>query len=112
MIIGSAMLIKSDLPGLSPGIGPILLISGMFLVFLFAMLRLVVKAHRNQPMAGRESLVGMTGTAAASFERNGKVFVNGEYWDARSTSSVQKDQAIRVAEVKNMILIVNPFEEE
>ena len=112
MIIGSAMLIKSDLPGLSLGIGPILLISGMFLVFLFVMLRLVVKAHLNRPLAGRESLVGMTGTAAASFERNGKVFVNGEYWDARSTSSVQKDQAIRVAEVKNMILIVNPFEEE
>ena len=112
MIIGSAMLIKSDLPGLSLGIGPILLISGMFMVFLFIMLRLVVKAHLNRPMAGRESLVGMTGTAAASFERNGKVFVNGEYWDVRSTSPIQKDQTVRVTEVKNMILIVNPFEEE
>jgi len=111
MIIGTAMLFRSDLPGLSLGIGNAVLIAVAMMAWLFVMLWLVVKAHQHRPMAGEEMLIGMEGTAVTGFERKGKVFVNGEYWDALTDTPVEKDQPVQVVGIRNMILIVQPQKE-
>lgn len=111
MVIGSAMLFKHDLPGMGIPLGTVFAISLFVAVLVILLIRLVLKAHLNQPLAGKESLVGMAGFAAQSFEKKGKVFVNGEYWDAVSREPVEKQQEIEVVKIKNMVLQIKPKEE-
>ncbi|NOY23600.1 MAG: nodulation protein NfeD [Acidobacteria bacterium] len=111
MIIGSAMLFKHDLPGMGIPMGTVFAMSLFVAVLVILLVRLVLKAHMNQPMAGKESLVGMAGFAVQSFEKMGKVFVNGEYWNAITATPVEKDQEIEVVKIANMILHVKLKEE-
>ncbi len=111
MVIGSAMLFKNDLPGMGIPMGTVFAMSLLVAVLVIFLVRLVIKAHGNQPMAGEESLVGMTGFAVQPFEKKGKVFVNGEYWDAISTTAIEKQQEIEVVKIANMILHIKPKEE-
>jgi len=111
MIIGSAMLFKHDLPGMGIPMGTVFAMSLFVAVLVILLVRLVVKAHLNQPLTGEESLVGMIGFATQAFEKKGKVFVNGEYWNAVTTEPVVKQQKIEVTKVENMLLHVKPKEE-
>ncbi len=112
MIIGSAMLFKRDLPGLAISPWTIVILSLGFAALVILLVRLVIKAHMNRPMAGQEMLVGMEGTAAGDFDRKGKIFVNGEYWDAVTQNPVTRGQAVQVLEIRNMKLVVKPVKEE
>jgi len=111
MIIGSAMLFKHDLPGMGIPMGTVFAMSLFVAVLVILLVRLVVKAHLNQPLAGEESLVGMIGFATQAFEKKGRVFVNGEYWNAVTTAPVVTQQEIEVTKVENMLLHVKPKEE-
>ena len=111
MVIGSAMLFKHDLPGMGIPMGTVFAISLFVAVLVILLVRLVLKAHLNQPLAGKESLVGMAGFAVRSFEKKGKVFVNGEYWDAVTAEPVEKQQEIEVVKVANMLLHIKSKEE-
>ncbi len=112
MIIGSAMLFKRDLPGLAISPWTIIILSLGFAALVILLVNLVIKAHMNRPMAGEEMLVGMEGTAAGDFDRKGKIFVNGEYWDAVTQDPVTRGQTVQVLEVRNMKLVVKPMKEE
>ncbi len=111
MVIGSAMLFKHDLPGMGIPMGTVFAMSLFVAVLVILLVRLVVKAHLNQPLAGEEGMVGMTGVAVQSFDMKGKVFVNGEYWDAVTARPIRKQQEISVIKVENMILHIKPKEE-
>ncbi len=111
MIIGSAMLFKHDLPGMGIPMGTVFAMSLFVAVLVILLVRLVVKAHLNQPLAGEESLVGMIGFATQAFEKKGRVFVNGEYWNAVTTAPLVTQQEIEVTKVENMLLHVKPKEE-
>ncbi len=110
MVIGSAMLIRHDLPGMGIPITTILAISVFVAVLVILLVRLVIKAHLNQPLAGEEGMVGMTGVAVQSFDGKGKIFVNGEYWDAICEVPVEKEQEVIVIKVENMLLYIKPKE--
>lgn len=112
MIIGSAMLFKRDLPGLAISPWTIIILSLGFAALVILLVHLVIKAHMNRPMAGEEMLVGMEGTAAGDFERKGKIFVNGEYWDAVTETPVARGQTVEVLEVRKMALMIKPVKEE
>jgi len=105
------MLFKHDLPGMGIPMGTVFAMSLFVAVLVILLVRLVVKAHLNQPLTGEESLVGMIGFATQAFEKKGKVFVNGEYWNAVTTEPVVKQQKIEVTKVENMLLHVKPKEE-
>jgi membrane-bound serine protease (ClpP class) len=48
----------------------------------------------------------MIGKACTDIAPGGKVFVHGEYWNARSTTSIPKGAEVRVVKVDNMLLEV------
>ncbi|NOZ13976.1 MAG: nodulation protein NfeD [Acidobacteria bacterium] len=110
MVIGSMMLFKHDLPGMGIPMGTIVIISLSVALLVILLLRLVVKAHLKQVISGEEGMIGMTGFAVQSFEKKGKVFVNGEYWNAVSTAPVEKNQEIEIIQVENMVLHIKPKE--
>jgi membrane-bound serine protease (ClpP class) len=66
----------------------------------------VVKAQQRKTTTGREGLVDMMGIAKSEIEKAGKVFVHGEYWDARSDRPIPKGSRVRVKSVDSMLLTV------
>ena len=108
MVIGSIILIDTDVPGLMVSrtlIGAIALVSSLGLL---AIIGVAVKARKRPVVAGREQLVGSTGTALSDFDQHGNVFVHSERWNAITRSPLRKGQAIIVTAIDGLVLEVRP----
>jgi len=59
----------------------------------------VLRSHRAQPITGEEGIIGEIGEAAADLDPRGKVFVHGEYWDARAAAPIKAGSAVRIVKI-------------
>jgi membrane-bound serine protease (ClpP class) len=108
IVIGSIILIDTDVPGFvvsRPLIGAIALVSSMGLM---AIIGIAVKARQRPVVAGREELIGAKGTALLDFEQRGNVFVHSERWNAVTTSPLSEGQAVVVTDIDGLTLNVRP----
>jgi membrane-bound serine protease (ClpP class) len=108
IVIGSIILIDTDVPGFAvsrPLIGAIALASSLGLL---AIIGVAMRARQRPVVAGREQLIGATGTALGDFERQGSVFVHSERWSALTASPLHKGQAIVVTGIDGLTLEVHP----
>ncbi|MGH8674759.1 MAG: NfeD family protein, partial [Burkholderiales bacterium] len=107
-VLGSVILIDSDLPGFAIPyglIGGVAAASGAFLVFVIGM---IVKGRRQPVVSGREEMVGATGEALADFEAEGWMRVHGEMWRARTDAPVRRGQRLRVKAIDGLVLDADP----
>jgi len=110
VVIGSIILIDTDVPGFMisrPLIGAIALVSSFGLM---AIIGVAVKARQRPVVSGREELVGARGTALSDFDRRGNVFVHSERWSAVTGSPLREGQAIVVTGLDGLTLKVRPAE--
>jgi membrane-bound serine protease (ClpP class) len=111
MILGSLMLFEAPppLPGLSLWVVvPSTLFIAAFFVFLVGA---VLKTLSQQPYSGREGLRHKVGVALTPIDqKQGKVFVAGERWDAHSEEPVEQGVAVEVLQVDGMTLLVRKKE--
>jgi membrane-bound serine protease (ClpP class) len=70
--------------------------------------RLVVVAQRRAAVTGREGMIGQLGTAQAE----DRVFVHGEYWNARSAEKLNRGERVRVTAVNGLVLTVERLSED
>jgi len=56
--------------------------------------------------------VGEIGVVKKALTPEGKVFVHGELWNARAKDPIDKDAKVRIVQVVNLILEVEPTEQE
>lgn len=106
MLLGSLMLFESPEPYLRVSWSVILttvLATAGFFAFAVAK---VIGVHRLRPTTGREGLVGREGEADSEIDLQGKVFVNGEYWDAWSEEPIAAGDRVVVEAVEGMRLKV------
>lgn len=111
MVIGSIILIDTDVPGFMisrPLIGAIALVSSFGLM---AIIGVAVKARRRPVVSGREELLGAEGTALSDFEQRGNIFVHSERWSAVTGSPLRKGQAVVVTDIDGLTLKVRPLDE-
>jgi len=111
MVIGSIILIDTDVPGFAvsrPLIGAIALASSLGLL---AIIGVAVRARQRPVVAGREQLIGATGMALRTFEHQGSVFVHSERWSAVTASPLREGQAIVVTGIDGLTLEVRPADE-
>ncbi|HSR53451.1 MAG TPA: nodulation protein NfeD [Acidobacteriota bacterium] len=107
MFLGLLLLIDSPFPALRIDMGLAAgVVIGFSLIFIF-LVRLAFKAFREPSAMGDESLAGMAGEARSEITaRGGKVFVNGEWWDAVSTEPIPKGSRVRVVGSERQKLVV------
>jgi membrane-bound serine protease (ClpP class) len=68
---------------------------------LLQVVRLLIRSAQRRVATGEEGLIGLTGTALETITTTGKVFVNGEIWNAEiSHGLIQKNSEIEVVAVK------------
>jgi membrane-bound serine protease (ClpP class) len=112
LTLGSLMLFQSSVPYLRIS-WSVLIPSVIFTsAFFITIVGLTMRAHRRKPATGTEGLVNMIGKACTDISPEGKVFVHGEYWNARSATSIPKGTAVRIVKVTNMLLEVEKENKE
>lgn len=71
---------------------------------------LAVKTLRKKPVSGKEGLIGKRGKSITEITPSGgKVFVEGEIWQAYSDREIPKDTQIEVVEKRGFTLYVKPL---
>ena len=108
-LIGSLMLFNRADPLFRLSLSyiiPATLVTAAFFIFV------VGKGLRAQLLpvrAGAETMVGKTVTALTPIDAHGgKIFVEGEYWNAVSDAPIAKDQAAEIVAVQGLTLKVKP----
>jgi membrane-bound serine protease (ClpP class) len=111
MVIGSIILIDTDVPGFAVSKPLIGAIAAAGSLGLMAIIWFAVSARHKPVVSGREQLVGERGSALESFEAQGEVFVHSERWTATSEVPVHRDQAVEVTGLDGLVLKVRPIDE-
>ncbi|EFL51714.1 protein of unknown function DUF107 [Solidesulfovibrio fructosivorans JJ]] len=89
-------------------------VAGVSLILLLAGW-IVAKAQRQKPRSGLEALVGQIATVRHFTGKTGKVFVNGEIWNATLDARCvdcrpQPGQSVHIVAAKGMTLVVSTEE--
>lgn len=110
LLLGSLMLFDRSIPGLRLAwrvlLPTVLLVGGFFVTVA----GLAFRAQIGQPKTGAAGLVGETGVVRQALRPEGKVFVHGELWAARSKTPLAAGTRIRVRRVEGLMLEVEPLD--
>jgi len=108
-IIGSVMLIDTDIPSFGVPwsvIVPVGIASALFIFFVGGM---AVKSWKRPVVSGSEELVGSSGEVLEDFDgKDGWARVHGENWRIRCKQPLSSGQKIRVAGRDGLIFDVEP----
>lgn len=107
-VMGSVMLIDTDLPdyGISiPLIATFALLSAGFFMIVLGM---VLKSRKQQVATGSEQLMYSVGEVVEDFEQKGWIRIHGELWRARSSMPLKSGQRVSVMAVHGLTLTVEP----
>ena len=107
-IVGSVMLIDTDVPGFGIPLAFIFGIAAATAAFIIGVGTFALRARRRPVVSGRESLVGATGEVLHDFEGEGWARVQGETWRVQSPSPLKAGAQVRVASVDGLVLRVEP----
>ena len=109
LLLGSLMLFRSSAdPYLRISWGVLASMVGVSVVFFTTIVTLAVRSQMRRPVTGAEGMVGETGEAMEDFAGEGKVFVLGEWWNARCGVPLAKGEKVTVAGREGMTLLVEP----
>ena len=108
-VIGSVMLIDTDILGYGVPwtvIVPVAIASALFIFFVAGM---AMKARRRPVVSGREELIGSSGEVLEDFDgKDGWARVHGETWRIRCKQPLARGQKIRVVRMDGLIFDVEP----
>jgi len=111
MIIGSLILIDSPWPGTGIRFATSISVTLPVAAITVILLRLAIKARRQKIVTGDKGMIDSIGTAQTDLEPQGKIFVHGEIWEARSDGKIPKGARVRVREIDGLTLVVEPASE-
>jgi len=105
-ILGSIMLMDSDLPAYQisfPLIAAFAVATGgLIVIILGAMLR----ARNQRVVSGTEAMLGSEGFALEDFEKNGRIFTQGENWIAITDTPLMKGDKVLITQINGLTLKV------
>jgi membrane-bound serine protease (ClpP class) len=85
---------------------PATIVTALFFVFVVGA---GLRAQLRPAKVGAETLVGRTTKALAAIDANGgRVFIEGEYWNAVSDTPIAAGQDVEIVSVKGLMLKVKP----
>lgn len=106
LVLGSLMLFR--VPGHTSRLAMSVFVPtvGIISAFFVTVAALAFRAQVSKPQTGSEALVGMIGVAREELCPEGKIFVNGELWNAIADQKVSAGEKVQVAAVENLRLKV------
>jgi len=107
---GFLTLFEGPIPELSLPPAAILPASLTVALIMAFLTQRALRAQMWKVSTGAEGIRGEIGTALTEIEQEGKVFVHGEYWNARSKERIGVGERVRVTAVKDLIVDVEKAE--
>jgi membrane-bound serine protease (ClpP class) len=113
-VVGSVILLDTDVPGYSVALPLIIAVSATSAAFFLGVVWFAMKARHRRIVSGAEELVGAAGEALAVFAEKpgsgyvGRVRVHSEEWQARARQPVEQGQAVTVVSRDGLVLEVEP----
>lgn len=80
--------------------------------FFAAVAALAFRAQMRRPQVGVEALIGAEGVVTHGLNPEGKVFVQGELWNAESDQPIAQGERVRVVCVRNLKLHVTKINDK
>ena len=111
-VIGSIILMDSDVPGFGIDLG---LIAGFALssaAFFIIAIGLLIKSRHSKVVSGKEEMLGNIGVVLDDFSDTGMVRIHSENWRAHCTRSVRKNEKVKVKAIDGLLLQVEPVQNE
>jgi membrane-bound serine protease (ClpP class) len=112
LLLGSLMLFKGSSPGMRLSFSVLLptlvLVSGFFVLVA----SLVFRAQVSKPSTGSKGLIGEIGAVRKALAPEGKVFVHGELWNAKSNTPIEENTKVRVVNVVGLMLEVESIDKK
>ncbi len=108
-VIGSVMLIDTDLPGYGIPLALIVPVAATTALFVFFVATLALRARRRPVTTGAEEMLGAEGEALEDIEAEGWARVHGELWRVRSGAPLAKGMRVKVKARDGLILDVEPY---
>jgi membrane-bound serine protease (ClpP class) len=107
MVLGTLWLIDTtQAPGMQIAFELILPLALILSGMMAWAIALLVRVRRNPVSTGREAMVGAKGEVLEPVSETGKVYVNGEIWNARcSTGLLPKGQTVKVTRMLSGMLL-------
>jgi len=112
LILGSIMLMETDLPFLQISwqvMVPVLSLSVGFGILAAVM---ALRAHRNRPVSGQESIIGTVLQLESPLTPEGRVFFNGESWLARADRPIPAGERVEIVGFDGLIALVRSHDAE
>jgi len=107
--LGALMLFNRADPGFRLSLAyiiPATLVTAAFFIFV---VRAGLRAQLLPTKTGKEAMIGRTTPALARIDsRSGKVFIEGEYWNAVSESPIEAGETAEVVGIEGLTLKVKP----
>jgi membrane-bound serine protease (ClpP class) len=110
-VIGSVMLIDTDVPGYGIPwvlIVPFAVASALFSFFVAGM---AIKARARPVVTGAEEMIGAVGEILDDLEGEGWARVHSEQWRVRSSAPLKRGSRVRVRARHGLVLDVEPEKE-
>jgi membrane-bound serine protease (ClpP class) len=109
-VIGSIMLIDTDVPGYSIHWQLIAAVAATSAAFLLAVLNFALRARRQPVVSGREQMIGETGEILEDSDSGGVAFarIHGEMWQVRAGIPLARGVAVKVVGIDGLSLTVEP----
>jgi membrane-bound serine protease (ClpP class) len=111
-VIGSLILIDVPNPELRLPLGLVLAVVIPFALILILMVKLALRARGARVTTGLDGMIGLKGRAETAIEPEGRVFVRGELWRARSQTKIATGENVRVVGVEGLTLEVDLAERD
>jgi membrane-bound serine protease (ClpP class) len=110
-VFGAIMMFDSGIPGFGISIAFVVTLAAIFALLFIWLMSYLLKLRRRGAVSGKDSIVGGIGTAMQNFNGEGKVWLEGEAWAARSSVAIEKDQRVVVHALAGLVLEVEPAAE-
>jgi membrane-bound serine protease (ClpP class) len=107
-VFGAIIMFDSDIPGFGISIAFVIGVGLTFALLLIWLLGFLLKLRRRGAVSGEGSIIGGTAVAMEDFVGDGKVWLEGEAWHARSQVAVTKDEQLIVTRLDGLTLDVEP----
>ena len=107
-VVGAIIMFDSGVPGFGISVAFVSSLGVVAALFMFWLVSFILKLRRRGAVSGAESIVGGIGRAMFDFSGEGKIWLQGESWAARSKTPVAKDQEVVVTSMVGLTLEVEP----
>ncbi|HOO34915.1 MAG TPA: nodulation protein NfeD [Smithella sp.] len=112
LVMGSLLLFDTPEPALRLSLQVLIPAVVVVSIFFIVIIMLAVKAQMRKHFTGAEAMIDLEAEVTSDIEKEGDVFVKGEYWKAVSDASIKKGAKVRIVKVDGMKLVVEEIKNQ